>query len=164
MKYSSDVFSKVVQDYARGDMLVSAIAAKHKVSQPTVSAWVKRAQVDLRGKGRRKSLVPSAQAKRVLELTQVMSYTQAAAALKTSKQNIGRIVGRWKGWQKPAQPPFEPGDLVQLSDRRKLCVIQAGPETGVLRDKNGHLVREFPWFVRGRPNATKVGHNPKFGQ
>jgi len=153
----------VLHDYRTTNMKVTEIAAKHGVSLPTVSAWVKRAHLRLRGKGRRKKTEPAALDMRVLKLVDVLTYEQAAARLKTSKQNIGRIVKRWKAWRKPQVPPYVVGDVV-LWKTRKLCVMEAGIETGLLRDARGNYVREFPWVVNGRDAVTKVGHNPDFGK
>lgn len=152
----------VLRDYQTTTMKVTEIATKHGISLPTVTAWVKRAKLALRGKGRRKKTEPDAMDKRVLDLVDVMTYERAAARLKTTKQNVGRIVKRWRAWRKPQTPPFAVGDVLRWKKGR-ICVIEAGVETGLVRTAKGRYLREFPWVVAGRDVAVKIGHDPHFG-
>lgn len=94
-RYSAARKEAAVHDYATTDMPSSEIAKKYRVSLGAITAWVKRAGFQLRGRGRRRRQQPNARAIRVLALVELYTYENAAKRLGTTKQNIYRIVKRW---------------------------------------------------------------------
>jgi hypothetical protein len=88
----------VLMEYKEGNELVTQIAERHSVSPGTVSHAARRSGIRLRGRGRRKLVQPTAHHKQVLHLAWVTTYEVVGAKFGTSKQNVGRIVGRWRHW------------------------------------------------------------------
>ncbi len=88
----------LLSDYREGTVLVRQIAERYSVSPGTVSQTAKRADFRIRGRGRRELLEPTVLHKKILSMAWISTYDIVAANFSTSKQNIGRIVNRWRAW------------------------------------------------------------------
>ena len=99
--HSNEKKEHVVSDYAQSSLTVDQIAKKHGVSKPTVAAWVTKFDQPHRGRGRRKLAAPSNRDREILRFAEICTCAYLGRRFGTTKQNISRIVRRWKDW-KPA--------------------------------------------------------------
>jgi hypothetical protein len=155
------VVAAALDDYQKSDLTTEAIAKKHGVWPATLTVWAAKAKIPLRGRGRRKYSAPTPFHLKVLSLAGVLRYEQIGRKFGIEKQQVHRIVKRWKDYVNPRRAPFKPGDVIEW-DGKKLTVLDANEVTGTLRDKQGRIYKLFPWA--GGKLPKKVGVDPKFAE
>ena len=144
IKHSADVKAAALADYQNRKMTTQDIAAKHGVSSATITVWVKDAGLVLRTRGRWVQELPTPLQQKILDECAVYTYQKVAELNKMHKQSVHRIVKRWRARGLPASAPFSPGDLIVWRGK-KFTVIDAGPQTGTLRDRDGRIWKNFVW-------------------
>ena len=167
---------KALADYVANTMTSREVATKHEVCPATLTVWAKKAGLLLRSRGRRTLLEPTPRHRQILKLAETQRYDQIGKRLGMHKQQVHRIVKRWSGWGTvklkkklkdkgwfngaARNAPFAPGDVVVWGSL-KLTVVDAGPETGTLRDdKADKTYLNFPWH--GPRPVIKIGVNRKY--
>ena len=99
MAFSKTQVAAVLNDYYHTKLTVQQISRKHKVSTPTIAAWVKKAGTCVRIRGRRYKTKPDPRDKLILSLREFYSYRSLAKRFRTTPQNIQRIVKQWRDWK-----------------------------------------------------------------
>jgi transposase-like protein len=149
MAHADTVMADALKDYVNSPSTsVTAIAEKHGVSPSTLTVWAKKAKVKLRGRGRERQRQPSARTREILELTETLTLEDVGARFGMSKQRVGKIVKRWKDWQKPRQSPFVTDDVVKWKGNL-YKVIEGGVLFGKVMDQTGQVVHNFYWNMAG---------------
>ena len=149
---------EALADYKANILTSEQIALKHKICPATLTVWAKKAGFVLRTRGRRTLTEPTPRHLKILELAPHLRYEQIGQQLGLHKQEICRIVKRWRNWTKPSGPPFKPGDVIPWRGKR-LTVLAAGPVEGTLEDEEGAIYKHFSWA--GPTVLKKIGENPK---
>jgi transposase len=147
MKSDPRLREQVVDTYGKSTTaVVGDVAEQFRVSRASVLRW-KAGEGVFRPRGRKYHLQPTAQQIEILRLAESMSYSMIADRLGMTKQAVGKVVKRWRGWQ--AQPPsFAPGDVISFRGKA-YTVLEAGPLAGTVQDANGR-VQTLPWLFEGK--------------
>lgn len=111
--------------YEQGQTTTHQIAARFGVSASYVTNAAKRAGLTLRHRGRRPSIEPSTDVQLMLLEAWTTRYVETAARFGTSKQNIARLVKRWKPW---ATAEFGPRNIGSEKSGCKSAKERARPE------------------------------------
>lgn len=104
---SSTSKQQVLADYQARERTTIEIATAYNVCPATLTVWAKQAGIPLRRRGRWTSDEPSPRNKRILELTQTLTYKETGRRFGISRQGVWRIVQRWK----PVVCPLTEADL-----------------------------------------------------
>ena len=152
------VVRKALQQYKDNKLTSEAIAAVAEVCPATLTVWAKKAGIPLRTRGRRTLLEPTPRHLKIIEMAQHSRYDQVGKQFGMHKQQVHRIVKRWRDWVKPNGAPFAPGDIL-LWGKNRLTVIDAGPTEGTLEDDKGRMYLHFTWA--GPVPLKKIGVNPR---
>jgi len=147
-------------DYRDNKLTSAQIAKKYEVCPATLTNWALMMNVPLRGRGRRRQDVPTEQQRQILEYVQVHNYDRVGRMFGLCKQQIQRVVKRWKDWQKPSKPPFDPGDII-VWEGVELTVVSSSVHGGIVRDKAGKQSVVVSWSSRGKI-PRKTGVNPDY--
>lgn len=155
MAHKDTVMSDALKDYVNSPTTpVTTIAEKHGVSPSTLTVWARKAKIKLRGRGRERQRQPNAKTREILELAQTLTLEDVGKRFGMSKQRVGKIVKRWKGWEKPRQSPFVADDVIKWKgDLYK--VIEPGVLFGKVVDQTGQVIHNFYWNMAGHL-AVKV--------
>lgn len=158
------VVDAVLKEYMETGFKLPEIAARHGVTPPTITAWVHRAKLPLRSRGRRKVYAPSEQDRQILLAVQQekLSYTEAGRRFNCSRQNVFRVMQHWKEY-KALELTLVPDDII-LWKSKKLRVVELneGGTTGTVCTATGDLVPNFKFVYKGYA-VSKIGHDPAFG-
>lgn len=154
MKLPKKVALAVREYRDRPEINVQAIAERHGISVATLLSWVKAQRVPGRRRGRRKLVRPTPRHKAILDRVALYSYEDVAQQLGVTKQEVGRVVKRWRAYAPPRQAPFKVGDVLHC-DGRLYTVYDADFSHGTVIDDRGTLIPRFAWK---RPHLLeKVG-------
>ena len=85
-------------EYESNRTTTAEIAAKVGVSKSTITFWARRARLRQRHTGRRLVEVPSVYHRQILRQAMFLSFAEIARRNNTTRQNIDRILQRWKAW------------------------------------------------------------------
>lgn len=146
-----------LQEYKAGDKTTAEIADKRGVSKSTISVWARNANLPRRHKGRRPFKAPSVQHQKILEMVACLPMEEVGRRLGMSKQNVHRVVKRWRTLELPKRPPFEIGQRIRWGGK-EYTVKMADLHSGTVVDENGRDVKNFHWRMpyRGKVCYAKA--------
>lgn len=138
---------KVVATYGQSPTaVVDDVATQFRVSRASVLRWKSSGGV-FRPRGRKYQLEPDERQLEILRLAESMSYSMIADRFGITKQAVGKVVKRWRGWQAKS-PEFEVGDLISFRGKA-YTVLEVEPRKGRVQDAEGR-VHVLPWFFQGK--------------
>lgn len=145
---SDKVVAQALRDYAENRESTAAIAARVGVAKSTISTWASRARLSRRSPGRRTMTEPGTIHKEILQkLAGGMTMERIGQQLGMTKQNVHRIVKRWKSFVPPSTAPFKTGDKIKFG-KNTFQVLEAGLHTGRVRDvTSGCVINNFRWTL-----------------
>lgn len=147
MKSDPRLRELVVETYGNSPTaVVGDVAEQFRVSRISVLRW-KVGEGVFRPRGRKYHLQPTAQQIEILRMAESMSYSMVASRLGITKQAVGKVVKRWRGWHAQT-PKFAPGDVISFRGKA-YTVLEAGPMAGTVQDASGR-VQTLPWFFEGK--------------
>ena len=136
---------EALRQYKEGKLTTTEIAEKYGVCAATLTVWATKAGFDLRKRGRRTLLAPTARHRDIMKLVGKVSLTEIAKRFGLHKQHVHRIIKRWSDWKPPKKAPYSPGDIILFNGRR-LQVLSSNAACGTLRDvKDGKMYINFTW-------------------
>jgi transposase len=153
---SDKVVAQALRDYAENRESTAAIAARVGVAKSTISTWASRARLSRRSPGRRTATEPGPVHKEILQkLSGGLTMERIGQQLGMTKQNVHRIVKRWKSFTPPSTAPFKAGDKIKQG-KNTFQVLEAGPHTGRVRDlASGCIVNMFRWTLHRNGKAMQ---------
>jgi len=147
MAQDEKVIQQALRDYTANRISTAKIAEKAGVSKSTISVWADKAHLVRRTPGRRRDLEPSEQHKEILRMASRTPLEQVGAHFGSTKQNIHRIVKRWKDWMPPRRPPFDPQDRIRWNGKEYL-VLSANLCSGSVQTEDGTVIHNFRWRMK----------------
>lgn len=154
--HSDKVVAEALEEYQRNDSTTRSIAKKHHISASTLTVWAQKANLKLRPRGRRLLVAPNERHLAMLAMAEYATYEEVGKQFGCEKQEVHRVVKRWKNWAKPKKPPFVPNDIV-LWNGKRMTVVSASQTSGTLIDENGATVTNLRWNQNGKL-PKKLGH------
>ena len=152
----------------RPDLTTQEISRKFEIWPSTLTGWAISAKIKLRSRGPRMRLQPSAEHLAILRLSEVCGITDIGKRMNMSKQQVHRVIQRWKHWKPAAVSPFDPGDYIRVEgNSTKYKVLEAGTFQGTVEDPSGRVFHNFSWGAGGRlckKVATRNERNPGTGK
>lgn len=151
--------SDALKDYANTERPTKDIAEQYGVSASTLTVWAKKQGIQLRGRGRACQRQPDARTCEILEAAESLVLEDVGNMFGMSKQRVSKILRRWKGWKKPKDTPFEPGEQIVWKDQ-VFTVIQGGPIFGKVQNDKGEVIHNFYWTMNGYQAVRKSDYKP----
>jgi transposase len=159
MNHSDRAMSDALKDYVNTERPTKDIAAQYGVSASTLTVWAKKQGIALRGRGRERQRQPDARTREILEMAETLVLEDVGKAAGISKQRVSKILRRWKGWKKPKETPFEPGERIMWKDQ-EFEVIMGGPLFGKVKNMGGEIIHNFYWTMDGNQAVRKSDYKP----
>lgn len=106
--------NKALELYTEGLKTSKEIAKEFEISPATLTVWAKKSGIPLRGRGRQAAIYPSPPVQLLLLEAWTHTYEVAAHRCGVTKQCIGQVAQRWRGW---AVAEFGPRDINSISSQ-----------------------------------------------
>jgi transposase-like protein len=94
MAYPISLKKRALAEYQSRRATVGKISKKYGVSPATLTCWVKRANLPIRGRGRPRTVGPTSRQRAILSLAEIVKIEAIGKSFGMTKQGVSRIVRR----------------------------------------------------------------------